>query len=68
MFVPLFSGNDWQGVDGLKDEEGRLRSAEQQEALGGEMPFSHDDSELVVDTLFLESKMEPENSSFSLSS
>jgi hypothetical protein len=67
MFVPSFLGTDWQGVVGVWDEEGGSVSAEQQEAFGGEMLFSHN-SEPVADTLFLDSKMEPDNSSFALSS
>jgi hypothetical protein len=68
MFVPSFLKTDWSGVDGVWDKEGKLGSAEQQEALGGDSPFSHDDSELEDDTLFLNSKVEPEKSLFFLSS
>jgi hypothetical protein len=68
MSVPSFLNTDWQGVVGVWDKEGKLGSAEQQGALRGDGPFSHDDSKLEDDTLFLSSKAEPENSLFFLSS
>lgn len=68
VFAPSVLDTDWQGVAGVWDKEGKSGSAEQQEALGGEAPFSHDNTELGGDALFLDSEVEPDNSSFFSSS
>jgi len=68
VFAPSVLDIDWQGVVGVWDKGGKSGSAEQQEALGGEAPFSHDNTELGGDALFLDSEVEPDNSSFFSSS
>jgi hypothetical protein len=68
VFAPSVLDTEWQGVVGVWDKEGKSGSAEQQEALGGETPFSHSNSELVADALFLDSGVKPDNSSFVSSS
>jgi len=68
VFAPSVLGTDWQGVVGAWDKGGKSGSEEQQEALGGEASFSFDNSELAGDALFLDSEVEPDNSSFFSSS